>query len=143
MTLPSFFSFSASQLTAIIENVPGYLYLKNIKSFYMGCNINFAKLVGLNSTAEIIGKSDKQLPGANGQSNELTTNDEEVINSGIGHAGIRKLSIKRSDGNYIFVKREIFPFKDENGKIQGIIGIAIDITDEKLLEQQLAKQKQT
>lgn len=42
-------------LKTIIDNLPGYVYWKDVDSVYMGCNQNLAKLLGLKSSFDIIG----------------------------------------------------------------------------------------
>ena len=48
-------------LRNITRSLPQYIFWKNQKSVYLGCNENFARLVGLSRPEEIVGKTDQDL----------------------------------------------------------------------------------
>ena len=48
-------------LKNITHALPGFIFWKDQNSVYLGCNLNYAKLVGLHSCEEIIGKTDHEL----------------------------------------------------------------------------------
>lgn len=129
-------------LPEFLDYFPGYVFWKNRESKYLGCNLNLAKIVSLNKPEDIIGKYDKDLPWSKWQSKEFVDSDQKVLSTGKKHVSVHKLPIKREDGNFIYIKTEKAPIRNKNGDIQGVLGISIDITDEKLLEQKLTKQKQ-
>src|SRR5262245_57249375 len=122
-------------LTQIIDHLPGYVYLKDKNSRYMGCNSHMAKNVGLNDPSDIIGKLDKELPWGEWQSEEFVAVDQEVMRTGKRNVSVNKMPTKNKDGYYMYVKTEKVPIRDKNGEIIGVLGIAIDITAEKILEQ--------
>jgi PAS domain-containing protein len=45
----------------VLQYVPGCIYWKDINGVYLGCNQMEAKLAGLNSPEDIIGKTDYDL----------------------------------------------------------------------------------
>ena len=45
-------------LKNITRSLPNYIFWKNEKSVYLGCNENFARLVGLSRPEDIVGKTD-------------------------------------------------------------------------------------
>ncbi|MBA2652420.1 MAG: response regulator [Tatlockia sp.] len=45
----------------ITESLPQYVFWKDVNSVYLGCNSNYAQLVGFESPEEIIGKTDNDL----------------------------------------------------------------------------------
>lgn len=52
---------SQSMLKSIIDNIPQYIFWKDSKGYFLGCNNNFAKLIGVNDVDKIIGKNDNLL----------------------------------------------------------------------------------
>lgn len=133
---------NVSQCIEIISHLPGYFYWKNKKSQYMGCNQNLAELAGLKSPSEIIGKMDKELPWGTWEAADFEKMDQEVMRTGKKCVCVNRLPIQKPDGNYLYIKTEKIPLKNKKGEIQGVLGIAVDISNEKKLEQQLLKQKQ-
>ena len=49
------------QLESLIKYAPGLFYWKDLDSVYQGCNDEFARLAGLKSREEVIGKTDFDL----------------------------------------------------------------------------------
>lgn len=124
-------------LKNIAEALPQYIFWKDTQSVYLGCNGNFAKLVGFNSPSEIVGKRDVDL---NWQSSGDTT--ESFV----------KGDLQTMAGNPVTNQEEILvlpcgkklitlasklPIKDEKGTIFGIVGYFSDITQMKELEKEL------
>ena len=46
----------------VIDNLPELIYWKNNDLVFQGCNLAFARAVGLTSPQQIIGKTDSELP---------------------------------------------------------------------------------
>lgn len=130
------------QFMEMIQYAPGYFYWKDQESRYLGCNLNLCKLAGLHSPLEVIGKKDEELPWGTWESNAFVMLDQEVMLTRTCRVSINKLPIKRSDGHAVYIKTEKVPLVNEQGEIKGVLGVAIDITDEKILEQHLIQQKQ-
>jgi PAS domain S-box-containing protein len=115
-----------SQLKTIIESVPGYLYQKDINGVYTKANDDTLKILHLKSEREIIGKTDYDL-FPKSEADQFRKADLEVIKTGqqiiveehdVSRHGkiLTQLSIKK-------------PLRNKNGKIIGIIGNTIDITN--------------
>ncbi|PAX47624.1 PAS domain-containing protein, partial [Brunnivagina elsteri] len=49
-------------LKLILETIPQHVFWKDSNSVFLGCNRNLAKVAGLNSPEDIIGKTDYDLP---------------------------------------------------------------------------------
>lgn len=129
-------------LHQVIDDLPGYVYWKNKESIYMGCNLNVAKMAGLNSPDDIIGKQDKDLPWGSWQSEDFVAIDQEVMSTGKKNLSTNKIPLKNEESHYLYLRTEKVPLRDKYGEIIGVLGIAIDITDEKIIEQLHIKQKQ-
>jgi len=113
-------------LQAVIDSIAGNHWWKNKNGRYLGCNDSIAKLLGLKSASELIGKTDYELPWAD-KADELVHNDNEVMRKGVPQVKEEKVTAK--DGRiFTFLVTKI-PLKDSKGRVIGTIGNSIDITE--------------
>ena len=68
-------------LQLVLDNIPSFVFWKDDKCTFLGCNMNFAISAGLNSPNEIIGKTDYDLPWRKEDSDFYRKIDKEVMNS--------------------------------------------------------------
>lgn len=130
------------KLEYIIANMPGYVYWKDKHSKYMGCNNNLAKVSGLKNPSEIIGKTDYDFEWGKEQADQFVKDDREVMETRITHTSEYQLPVKRFDGNYLIVRTDKMPLYNEKGNVIGVLAIAVDVTDQKLLEKKLIREKE-
>ncbi|MBC8151820.1 MAG: PAS domain S-box protein [Bacteroidetes bacterium] len=95
---------------------------------------------------KMVGYAPEELIGQNAQLLFLPTEYHETINHQHevrreGLAGSYELQMIKKDGSRIWVLISGVPISDENGTISGSMGIHYDITERKLLEQELAQAK--
>lgn len=131
-----------ANMKRLFEDMPGYIYWKNTESIYMGCNKNLARISGLKDPNEIIGKTDFDFNWGRKEGEQFRVDDQEIMQTGKTLITEYQLPVKRSDGNYIWIRTEKMRYRDKNGNIAGIIGVAVDVTDEKLFENQLKEAKE-
>jgi PAS domain S-box-containing protein len=121
------------QLEAILDHIPGLVYYKDTKNNYIRVN----KYV-----ADAFRKNKKELEGLN--LSEIHTaeiaeayyqDDLLVIDSGVAKLNIEETWETETGAKWFNTSK--IPFVDSNGKIMGIIGISIDITERKLYEKQI------
>ncbi|MBY0580996.1 MAG: tRNA-dependent cyclodipeptide synthase [Rickettsiales bacterium] len=122
----------------ILNAIKANIYWKDLRGIYLGCNINMAKEFGYFDVNEIIGKSDYELLWKN-NANQIVQNDNIVIREGRSITFEEKAVDKF--GQIKIFKTSKSPLIDEDKKIIGIIGVSIDISDEKAKEEELAKSK--
>lgn len=120
----------------ILSLFPGHIYWKDKKGFYLGCNGEHARSLGLSSRHEIVGKTDYDLCWQS-VAEKLREADKKVMLTGKPHVFEEPLLLASGE-SVIYLSKKV-PFFDQNGDIIGIIGTSIDITDLKNKEQQLAK----
>jgi PAS domain S-box-containing protein len=128
-------------LINIIAKMPGHVYWMNNKHVYMGCNDIQAEHLGLNSRNEIVGKTAYDfLPDTEAKKHnnihKLVTEKCKL------YIGEEKVSMY--NGFRIYMSHKI-PLTNSGGKIIGLLGISVDITDRKRaeeLENKLSKQKE-
>ena len=116
----------------IIDNLPQYIFWKDKNSVFLGCNQSFANLVGLNSPAEIVGKSDYNLPWTQDESDSYCQDDEAIIETGIPKLFYEETQ-RQADGLEHIVLVSKMPL-EVNNIVSGILCIYQDITAVKVAE---------
>jgi PAS domain S-box-containing protein len=114
---------------SLIEHLPHRVFIKDLNSVYVACNANYARDQGL-TPEQIIGKDDFAFHPTE-QAVAYRADDRAVIESD----RMKELEEPYFVGNQ---KRWIHtmkvPFRDESGKIIGILGVFEDITIQKRME---------
>lgn len=133
-------------LENVLAATAGNIYWLDKHCVYQGCNDNVAKLLGLNSRHDIVGKTDRDLIGIGSwsveQAESFTADDLEVIKTGIAKHNIEEPPIFDREGNPVYFVTSRVPVIDENGEVMGVVGTSLDITLRKLAEQSLLVAKQ-
>ena len=124
-----------SAFSHVINELPNYVFFKDLNLVYRFCNYNFAQFAGLNSQDEIVGKSDYDLPWSNKFAEQYRNEDREVIETGKALT-FPHVSIKINDEEKILHISKS-PLYDQNNQIIGILCIYIDITERTNLEKNL------
>ena len=127
-------------LQIIINSIPQHIFWKNTESVFMGCNNNFAKIVGLTHPDEIIGKTDFDLTNRE-KAQYFIDIDKKVMKTSKAIYGMHELH-KKSNGEEVWVNVNKVPLHDSEGNIVGIIGTFEDITDKISLSNKLQKNAQ-
>ena len=130
------------QLDSIIAQMPNNVYWCDKDFVYLGCNNNVAKTVGL-SRKQAIGKSIDYLtkimqvppPTVAGWKNEL----KNIIKTGAPYLDTEEFPFRDADGKQVTQLSSKVPLFDKKGRVTGMIGISVDITEKKALEQKLAQ----
>lgn len=125
----------------IISRMPGYIYWKSAESQYMGCNNNLAKISHLDKPADIVGKTDEDFEWGKEQADQFKKDDEKIMMTGETLTTEYELPIKREDGHRLYVRTDKLPFYDKTGKVIGVLGVGVDITDQKILEKNIIEEK--
>ncbi|MBF0531186.1 MAG: PAS domain-containing protein [Deltaproteobacteria bacterium] len=135
-----------AMLRLIIDSVPQLIAWKDCSSVYLGCNKNFAELMGLPSPEALIGRNNLDLYGQGREKNLLMDGDRRIIETGHPEYHISEQVLK-PDGQKIWLDTSKIPLKDENGQVIGLLLTAEDITERvksqkhmTLLNKQLAKE---
>ena len=125
---PSFF------LNNIMKNLPELVYFKDIRSRFIMVNDAFCKAVNMDNDA-LRGKTDFHLyhPDHAMAAYEC---EQKIIATGNPVVGLLEKQ-KWPDGRVVWVSTTKVPLYDEGGEIIGTFGMSRDVTERKLLEEEL------
>jgi PAS domain S-box-containing protein len=120
-----------SLLAAVIEGTPDALYVKDRQGYYLMINSAGAHLLG-RTVREVIGKDDTVLFDT-ASARRIRAVDERIMVNGEVESYEDNATVNGVARTYLATKA---PYRDQHGKIIGVLGISHDITDRKRLEEQ-------
>jgi PAS domain S-box-containing protein len=124
-------------LDLMINNMPHYVYWKNKKSIYMACNDNIARLFGLKNKEEIRGKSDKDFYCLDESIiSQFVADDQRVMVEKVTLTKEYRIPMKQFGGELRLFRTDKLPLYDQQNQVVGVLGVAIDITEQKFVEQE-------
>ncbi len=130
---------SRNMLRLVMDSIPQFVFWKDEKSIYLGCNNNFLSVVGLGKVEDLIGLSDFDLPWTKEEAEGYRAADQRVISSGIPEYSIIETQLQ-ADGRVAWIETNKVPLRDSRGQIIGILGCYQDISERKKYEQKLTHQ---
>lgn len=133
MTKPD---LALSVLEDIVNNIPYYVFWKDINHRFLGCNKNFAMEFGFDDPNKMIGKTDKDFVWLGSLSQKYNDDDMEVMSTGFHKINYEEEQT-RPDGSVKIVLASKVPLFDQHQNVVGILGIYTDITERKKIEQRL------
>ena len=124
-------------LSALLDNVPDRIYIKDTESRFIKGSTALAKRLGLDSAENFIGKTDYDFhPSA--QAKSFHEDEQRVILT--GNPIVNKVEQQTDEtGRDIWASVTKVPFSNRSGIITGIIGISRDITALKLAERETVR----
>ncbi|MDF1757582.1 MAG: ATP-binding protein [Legionellaceae bacterium] len=129
----------AENYNNLISLVPCHIYWKDKDGRYLGCNLLQAKTLGFNSSEEIIGKTDYDLPWYK-QAEELQAIDQKVMQTKQDFTVEEEVSLPNSTKKAFFLSKKSALLATD-GTVKGIIGISFDISERKQMELELRSSK--
>ncbi|MEE9452108.1 MAG: PAS domain-containing sensor histidine kinase [Gammaproteobacteria bacterium] len=134
----------------IIRDLPGIIYWKDRNGVYLGCNQNTLNLIGAQPVDELIGKTDYDIAEKLGMEKyvpeKFIRDDKQVMDTGEPLLNQEEPPFRTASGDEIFELTNRTPLKNSAGKVIGILGVCIDITDkkraEKLEQERQAQEKE-
>ena len=122
-------------LEGILNTIPVRVFWKDKNLVYLGCNTPFAQDAGFEKPEDIIGKDDYRM-GWREQAELYRADDRLVIESGRIKFLIEEPQTTPSgDQSHLLTSK--VPLKDAKGEIIGVLGSYLDITDRKLMEEEV------
>jgi two-component system, cell cycle sensor histidine kinase and response regulator CckA len=117
----------------LLSAIPAYVYFKDKNSIYMAGNKKFSELSGV-PESEIPGKTDYDFFSET-DADCFRRNDAEIFATGEARLNY-EMKGADAEGNTIWYSTSKSPFYTSSGQIAGLVGICIDITEQKRLEEE-------
>lgn len=120
-----------SLLKTFAEAVPGVVYAKDLDGRMLLANTGTTELIG-KPPEDYIGKTDAEFLEDKQQAQVVMNNDRRIMEC--GEAEQIEEEVRLPDGNPAIWLSSKSPMRDENGKVIGLIGTSIDITERRQME---------
>ncbi len=118
----------------IFDSVPTPLFLKDREGRFLRVNRAFARATGL-SERRCIGRTSAEVMPRYGV--RYASDDEEVFRSGKPRMGLLRPYQSRLGSRWALTDK--IPYRDPQGRVCGLVGSIVDITDRKNLQDELAR----
>ena len=123
-------------LRLVLDLIPGGVFWKDRNSVFLGCNQTIAQGAGLESPAQIVGKTDYDLGWKKEESDFYVAVDRRVMENDQAEYHIVEPQ-RQAGGQEIWLDTCKIPLHDEAGRVVGILGTFTDITERLRLEREL------
>ena len=127
-------------LKTIIDNVPDLIYVKDRAGRFVTANAALLRLLKLDNPSELVGKNDYDFSPP-----ELACNyvaDDQIVMRTREALLDREESHKAKSGDDIWLLTTKVPLVDEQGSVNGVVGIGHDITARKRAEHEILNAKE-
>ena len=122
----SSFQNSREMLDIVIDNIPQFIYWKNKKMIYLGCNQNFALINNLDDPNFIVGKTDIELPWSRANIKRIYERESILMQNNQSENIIESWILP--DGNEAWFEINRIPLHNINKDIVGILCTYNNIT---------------
>ncbi|MFO0878266.1 MAG: PAS domain S-box protein [Gemmataceae bacterium] len=133
---------SKRMLEMVINHIPQGVFWKDRTSRYLGCNQVVAAQAGLGSPAELVGRTDFELPSL---STELATSfveaDQAVMQSGESSLDV-VYRVPLTHGSTVWLQTSKIPLQDAEGQSIGVLGTWQDITEQRNYQDAIEQRNQ-
>ncbi|MBW4659688.1 MAG: PAS domain-containing protein [Drouetiella hepatica Uher 2000/2452] len=131
---------SQQLLQLVMDTIPQLIAWKDRNSFYVGCNKNMAKVSGVETPQNIVGKTDYDLAHALGWEKNIADFyrdcDAQVMDSGVPRRHVVEPQLQ-ADGKSVWLDTSKLPLYDAEGEVVGVLLMFEDITERMKIEQDL------
>ncbi|MCX7041044.1 MAG: PAS domain-containing protein, partial [Spirochaetes bacterium] len=119
-------------LMTVIDNLPDFIYLKDLEHRFVLVNRSIAELVGAGDPKTMIGRTDRDFFPAE-LADKFMTDERTIMETARSQVNIDEPS-RSAAGVMKWVLTTKVPLIDATGTVTGIVGIGRDITTRKLAE---------
>jgi PAS domain S-box-containing protein len=131
---------SQNMLKTVLDTIPQSIFWKDMNGVYLGSNQVFANSIGLNSTDDIVGKTDFDLPWPKADAEAYRADDQYVISSNAPKMHILERG-RKADGTRFWADTCKLPLQDGYGDVYGVLAVFDDITERKRVEEDILNEK--
>lgn len=129
---------SGSFLRTLIQTIPDLVWLKDPDGVYLACNRVFERFVGARE-ADVVGKTDYDFVDRE-LADFFREHDRKAIAAGKPSSN-EEWIIFADDGHRALVDTMKTPMHDAEGRLVGVLGIARDITERRIAEEKILKER--
>ena len=133
---------TAEFMQLVLDNIPQYIFWKDLNSVYLGCNRRWAEMAGIGNPSNVIGLTDDALPWTQEQKDWYVECDRRVMATDTPMLRIKQSQLQ-ADGQLSWRETSKFPLHDAEGNVIGLLGTIEDITERKIAEDLLKQSEQT
>jgi PAS domain S-box-containing protein len=125
-------------VNALLDNLPDYIYFKDMKSRFIRINASHSKSLGLTDPEQAVGKTDIDFYTPE-HALQAYNDEQTIIQTGQPLSMEEKQVRANSSDAWFYVTKQ--PLRDKGGNIIGTFGISRDITMRKKAEEELAAER--
>ncbi|HYM00151.1 MAG TPA: ATP-binding protein, partial [Blastocatellia bacterium] len=129
-----------SLLDTLINNVPDYIYVKDVQHRFLVANAALAHRMGAASPSELLGKSDFDFYPKE-EAEKYSREENEVMRSERGVVNREEATLDPA-GNTIWHLTTEVPFRDAAGNVLGLVGIGRNVTERRAAQAALVEAKE-
>jgi rsbT co-antagonist protein RsbR len=122
----------------ILDALPLTIFWKDVEGRYLGYNQRLADSTGFNEPAEMLGKTDYDLPWRD-HADSARANENRILTEGTAQLNVRE-QVTQADGQMLWVKTNKIPLVNAEGKINIILGTVENITQQVQQEEEQQRQ---
>ncbi|HQW57401.1 MAG TPA: PAS domain-containing sensor histidine kinase [Gammaproteobacteria bacterium] len=126
-------------LENIMDHLPGHIYWLDRNNVFLGCNAIQAKSAGVKNRSEMVGKTNYDMPWRD-QADAFNRVNNKVMTTGQEYS-VEEIARQANGAEIVFLAKKV-PLLDPKGNIIGILGISVDITQQKEAEKKLIEEKE-
>jgi diguanylate cyclase (GGDEF)-like protein/PAS domain S-box-containing protein len=124
-------------LETLMNNVPDYIYFKDLQSRFTRINDYAAERFGISDPALAVGRTDFDF-FTDEHAAKALRDEQEIIRTGQPLVNVEEKET-RPNGDVCWVSTTKLPLRDRKGNIVGTFGISRDISERKKAEEQLQR----
>ncbi len=122
-------------LSGLLDSIPDIIFFKNLDGVYLGCNLEFAKLINRDINL-IVGYTDYDFFDKD-LADFFRDRDHDMLAAGVPRQNDEW--IEYLDGRRVLIDTLKAPLKTQTGEIIGLVGVSRDITQRKSEEEELRR----
>ncbi|MEW6494024.1 MAG: PAS domain S-box protein [Cyanobacteriota bacterium] len=132
---------SQQMLQLVMDNIPQFIFWKDRNSVFLGCNRNFARVAGVGTPENIVGKTDYDLLWKKEEADFYRSCDARVMQTNTPEYHIIE-PLQQADGKQLWLDTNKVPLHDCAGNVIGILGTFEDITSRRQTQEALHKERE-
>jgi rsbT co-antagonist protein RsbR len=117
-----------STFQLILDTFPAAAFWKDTSSVYQGCNAAFARFAGLESPADIVGKSDVDLHWTPDEAQAYRADEQQIMELGIAACHVLEKQ-QSANGEQIWTDTSKLPLFNAQGEVVGMLGTFEEVAE--------------